>query len=305
MTAKIEVDGEPMMLTRTIRCIKQPRPWAQSFTGASPDDSSVFDALGGLSKSGRTIVINVEKACGRLDLASRRNELPFHLGPTDDGRPPVLEPVGNSYLPDVIYSYTDDALQEGRYGIRLIEVNIQGSAIKSRMFDGGQYDWIGARGWYGGSVRSYRSYFGYELPNDFMAATSPVLREEIKTCHRPCAISLTHKFAANMMLGEYVMTKLEKIPLEFDSNQQLIYMRPEYPGRLTHTNLPVDTNLGRRDSTGSYIVYRLGNEDVRAYQAAPQEYLRFIHPNNDFVLVFSAGQLFYLTSYAVGLNLGR
>jgi|GEM_PF-5218792 len=192
VTAKIEVDGEPMMLTRTIRCIKQPRPWAQSFTGASPDDSSVFDALGGVSKSGRTIVVNVEKACGRLDLASRRNELPFHLGPTDDGRPPVLEPVGNSYLPDVIYSYTDDALQEGRYGIRLIEVNIQESAIKSRMFDGGQYDWIGGGGWYSGDDRPRLSYISREIeewPKDMWAASSR-LTERIKGCTKPCILRM-------------------------------------------------------------------------------------------------------------------
>ena len=66
VAAQLEVDGEQILLTRTIRCIKQPRPWAQSFTGSTPEESSVFDALGGVSKTGRTIVVNVEKACGRF-----------------------------------------------------------------------------------------------------------------------------------------------------------------------------------------------------------------------------------------------
>lgn len=313
VTANLEVDGEQLTFTRTFRCIDQPKPWA--LNGATGLDATVFDALGGVSKSGRKIVVNVPKACsftGRIlrDRDYERGIITYNANlepavPLNVNRDPpvVLEVIGSRGSLEKVYSYSPEALSSNRYGVRLNELKITVSSKEFQLLDGDSYDWIGALGWYGGSTHHYRGYFGYELPADFLTAISPTLRQEIETCKRPCAISLTYKFAQDDMLKGYNYNLLERFPLEFDPERQFFRLHPDILGRLLYTDLPIGTNLGHWDDAGPYIIYKLGEEEVKAYQVRKDSFARFVFPGSNFVLAMSDGRLFYLPVSADGVNI--
>ena len=314
VTAQMEVDGENLTLTRTIRCIEQPKPW--SLEPGTREERSVFDALGAISKSGRMIVVNVPAACSFLDpdVPWRREDLRKNgiiydasmqqvSQPVVNRNPPLVrEVIGSRQSLDKIHSYSPKALVSNHYGIRLNELKIVPSQQTFQLFDGNAYDWIGLLGWYGRGATLHYGYFGYELPSDFLEAIDPALRNEIETCSRPCAISLTYKFAAHMMV-HYNLHQLEKFPIDFDESEQMFRLRPDNPGRLNYVDLPIGTNLGRRDNNGPYISYLLGDEEVKAYQVG--NFRNFIFPGSDFVLVMRDGRLFYLPESAEAVTLRR
>ena len=63
VTAKLEIHGQPLTLTRTLRCIRQPPVRGLARNWAAPDSMTVFDAVGGVTSTGRTFILNVPRQC--------------------------------------------------------------------------------------------------------------------------------------------------------------------------------------------------------------------------------------------------
>jgi hypothetical protein len=315
-TARLEVDGEPLTLTRTIRCINHPRWIAKMFqdTGGTYEPS-VFETLGGISKSGRTIIVNVPEACsqmmmGPIDPRKPHDPVPdVRLTPgsypqTRSSQPTVYEPVGKGHQPDYIYSYSEAVLKDGRYGVRLLEINLSESREKFQLFDRSEYDWMGGGDWYGWGNRSYVSYSAYRMSSDLWGAKEP-LRGEIATCNRPCGIALVYRFADLQMFPPNSVPPIGEpiIPVDYDRTKQTLRLLPDSEGRMILRYLPIDADLGIREGDTAYLRYEINAETMLVPYERPKEYMRFISPHAASIIVSSDGIAYYINAMRQGISI--
>lgn len=79
VTVKLTVDGQPVTLTRTIRCVDQPyrSSFAVAVGGASRANMSVVSTLSASFGDNRRFLVNVEDACSKLAYLDNNNQYAF------------------------------------------------------------------------------------------------------------------------------------------------------------------------------------------------------------------------------------
>jgi len=272
VTADLEVDGAPLQLKRTIRCIKQPRPVLS--TADTSKDSSVFDVLGGVSMSGRSIVINVPQACSFLSYNNDRfaNESIIYNSrlqqiygyPKRVQVPRVLELVGDTNFPDAIFQYYPGSLDGAVYNLQLKALKITHSDRYFKLFDGEAYDdfsWSGA--WY---VKNYgTSYLGrflIHVPTEVWQKSSQ-LSKRISDCKiKPCIIDM---LALEFDPVQHAIDPLNNIGATFDLYPTIYrdgVFKPVWsqPNRVLLERLPKEHEVFKE--RGRYYNYDFGQGAV-------------------------------------------
>ena len=219
VTAKLEIDGQPLTLTRTLRCIRQPPVRGLARNWAAPDSMTVFDAVGGVTSTGRTFILNVPKACEAIFFNDKNEAFATMLnnehlagaprahGPLepvsysggDLVAPVIYEPVGEN-PPDKIIAYlaAPELFTTGNHGVKFVDLTIAHSKQSILLFDRSVFENLGMTGNRVAIDEMFSGRVATELPEPYWQL-SDLLSEGIRHCESPCFINLdSHQVSATI-----------------------------------------------------------------------------------------------------------
>ncbi len=170
VTANLTIDGEPLVLTRKIRCfgsIDYIFFLAPSRGGGLRIRSrQAGDTLAGTTSKGRLFAINVPDACGALNKNGGNG---LFLSEGDIETPVVFEIHGGKTATQIDAYIARDLLRTGYHGVQLNELIVDYSDA-FQLIDWTGYDWFGPPNWYRGYSSNDRSnrevssaYFSFKV----------------------------------------------------------------------------------------------------------------------------------------------
>lgn len=169
VTANLTIDGEPLVLTRKIRCfasIDYIFFLAPSWGGGLRIRSrQAGDTLAGTTSKGRLFAINVPDACGALNKNGGNG---MFLSEGDIETPVVFEIHGGKKATQIDAYIARDLLRTGYHGVQLNELIVDYSDA-FQLIDWTGYDWFGPPDWFreeNGDGGRYRSVSILSAPID-------------------------------------------------------------------------------------------------------------------------------------------
>lgn len=184
--ADLTVDGEPLVMDRTIRCFNPVDffwyPGAPPHGDVRASNGQAGDTLAAVTSKGRLFAINVPDACGALGSRLREDKpgytwtdpathdvTPLHLSRNEIETPVLYEIHGGRHPKQIDAYIARDLLRQGYHGVQLNELVVEKtSGLLLKDWNG--YEWFTTTQWlrHSGANRlgRYRSRHAFIIPEE-------------------------------------------------------------------------------------------------------------------------------------------